>query len=645
MDVAFPLLFRPGRIGTLEVKNRIIMAPMATGFCEPDGGYSQRQIDWYATRARGGAGLIETEACAVETEICSFPTFPANALDSTMKIPRAHELTTAVHDFGAGISAQLSLGQGRCRDQVSLGRPPVSASPVPAFANPNVLCRPLTVDEIRRLTRAFADACERAVCAGFDLIWIHNHGGYLLDQFMSPLWNHRDDEYGGDLDGRMRFPLEIIRAVRDRIGVQFPLGFRMAIDLKLEGARTRAEGLEMCRRLEAAGIDVLSIDQGCTDSTPFVVPPAYFPHGLWLEDVAAVKQVVTIPVITSGNNFRPDFAEDILARGIADFVLMGRPLIADPDLPNKARAGRVAEIRPCTKCNDNCISGLFSLRGVACMVNVAAGKERRYALSRAERCRKVMVVGGGPAGMEAARVAALRGHAVALYEKEAELGGLLRAGARFSFRSELGALIDYFRVSLRDLGVEVSTGVEVTPELVTACEADAVVVAVGAAPRMPAIPGIDDPNVITAVDLTLHDRPTGDVVVVAGGGQVGCDVALHLARLGKHVTIIETEPLAHDANPISRMVLTSMLAEHGVLVVAASIGRLGADGMVCTDSDGRERTLEADTVVIALGAVPRDALVRRLEGEVRELYVVGDCASPGNITRAIHEGFVAGWRI
>jgi 2-enoate reductase len=645
METRFPHLFRPGRIGALEVKNRIFMAPMATGFCESDGRYSQRQIDWYVTRARGGAGLIETEACAVEKEISKWPTFPSNFLDSSLNIPRAHELTTAVHDFGAKISAQLSIGQGRCLDRASSADRPVSASPVPAFADPSVSCRPLTVDEIKRLTRAFADACERAVRAGFDLIWIHNHGGYLLDQFMSPLWNKRNDEYGGSLEGRLRFPLEIIAAARERVGASFPIGFRMAIDLKLAGSRTHAEGLEMCRRLEAAGIDVLSIDQGCTDSTPFVVPPAYFPHGLWLEDVAAVKQAVGIPVITSGNNFRPEFAERIVAEGTADFVLMGRPLIADPELPNKARAGRVAEIRPCTKCNEGCIGGLFALRGVECQVNATAGKERYYAVSQAGRTRTVMVVGAGPAGMEAARVAALRGHTVSLYEKDAELGGLLRAGARFPFRSELGALIDYFRVSLRQLEVELHTGVKVTPELVTTSGADAVVIAVGAAPRMPPVPGIDGDNVITAVDLTLNDKATGHSVIVVGGGLVGCDVALYLAQQGKKVTIVESGALAEDMNPISRMALVPMLSELGVVIAPLAVREITADGLIGAGSDGKDQMIPADNVVVSLGAVPRNTLAARLENEVNELYVVGDCAIPRGITPAIHEGFVAGWRI
>jgi 2-enoate reductase len=559
--------------------------------------------------------------------------------------PRVRADQRSAHDFGAKISAQLSIGQGRCLDRASPSDPPVSASPVPAFADPKVLCRALSIDEIRSLTRSFADACERAFCAGFDLIWIHNHGGYLLDQFMSPLWNRRDDEYGGDLEGRLRFPLELIRAARERVGASVPIGFRMAIDLKLEGARTRAEGLEMCRRLEAAGIDVLSIDQGCTDSTPFVVSPAYFPHGLWLEDVAAVKRAVRIPVITSGNNFRPEFAEKILAAGIADFVLMGRPLIADPELPNKARAGRIAEIRPCTKCTDGCIGGLFALRGVECQVNAAAGRERQYDGVPARREKTVMVVGGGPAGMEAARVAAERGHRVSLYEKELELGALLRTAARFPFRSELAALIDYYRVTLRCLDVELHLGEEVTAETVAACRAQAVVVAVGATPVVPSVPGVRGENVLMAADLAHDGAIAEDMVAVVGGQQTGCDIALYLAQQKKRVTIVEAGPLALDMNPISRMALLPLLQELGVAVAPLSIRELRAGGLIGTNADGEDLKIRADRIIIALGSVPRRELAARIEGGVDELFVVGDCAGPRGITRAIREGFAAGWRI
>jgi NADPH-dependent 2,4-dienoyl-CoA reductase/sulfur reductase-like enzyme len=481
--------------------------------------------------------------------------------------------------------------------------------------------------------------------AGFDMISIHNHGGYLLDQFISPLWNKRNDEYGGDFERRMRFPLELIGAVRDRVGDDFPIGFRLGIDLKLEGARTREEGLEICRRLEAAGVDVLSIDQGCTDTAHVVVPPAYYPYGLWVDDAAAVKQVVNIPVVTSCNTYRPDFAERTLEEGKADFILMGRPLIADPDLPNKAKEGRVEDIRPCTRCNENCIWGLFALTGVACQVNASAGKERYYAITPAKKAKKVMVVGGGPAGMEAARVAALRGHRVTLYEKGSELGGQLRAGSKFPFRSELGDLIDYFRVALGKLGVKVRMGKEVTPQLFAASRPEVVVVATGALPLMPPIPGIKNEKNISVVDLLRGKKRAGDVVVVAGGGLVGCEAALFLAQQGKKVTIIDMLPLAYDLNFFSRMALLPMLFEKGVATANVNIEQFTDDGLMVTDLEGKEQSIKADTIVLALGAESTNKLAEELKDKVRELYVVGDCVSPRKIGEAIHEGFVAGWRI
>jgi hypothetical protein len=494
--------------------------------------------------------------------------------------------------------------------------------------------------EIRSLTRSFAEACERAVCAGFDPIWIHNHGGYLLDQFMSPLWNRRDDEYGGDLEGRLRFPLELIRAARERVGASVPIGC-MAIDLKLAGARTRAEGLEICRRLEAAGIDVLRIDQA-VPTRPSVVLPAYFPHGLWLEDVAAVERAVRIPVITSGNNFRREFAEKILADGIADFALMGRPLIADPELPNKARAGRIAEIRPCTKCNEGCIGGLLALRGVECQVKAAAGRERQYdggpaAGENRDGGRKRP---GGNGGCSRGR--RVRPSRLALREGAGARRTPPCRAARFPFRSELGALIDYYRVTLRRLEIELCLEEEVTAETVAACKAQAVVVAVGPTPVVPSVPGVSGESVLRAADVANRGAIAEDLVVVVGGQQAGCDIALYLAQQRKRVTIVEAGPLALDMNPISPMALLPLLQELGVAVASLSIREFGAGGLIGTDADGRDRTIRADRIIIAPGVSPEGRA--RCEPRKRRRRALRG-RGPRGITHAIREGFTAGCRI
>lgn len=645
----FPNLFQPGHIGKLEVKNHIIMAPMAQMWAEIDGRFSQQQIDYYAARAKGGVGLIITESVFAE-KIISPPFDPlAVYMDSPYHVPRASELVDAVHDYGAKIAMQLSPGPGRNMNGASTERIPISASAVPAFTNPNILCHELTAGEIKKIVEACAKTAQRAVLAGFDMIEIHGHNGYLIDGFMTALWNQRKDEYGRDIQGRMRFPLEIIQAVRAEIGDEIPLSFRYAIEHRFEGGRTLVESQDIARILEAAGVDILHVDIGCHDAFQWVQPPNYLSPNGFPDQAAAIKQVVSIPVITVGGITSPDIAEQILQEKKADFICLGRALIADPEWSNKAFKGRVEDIRPCLRCNEGCIGRAFYLKSMSCSVNPLVGKERYYTITRTEKPRKVMVVGGGPGGMEAARVAALRGHTVTLFEKEKKLGGQLKAASKPHFKSALGNLVNYLSIQMVNLGVNIETGKEVTPDLVQKFQPEVVILATGAHPETPAFPGINNEKVVSATDLLLGKRATGNEVIVIGASSTGCDTALYLSQLGKKVSIIKIRPgseIAQDVNPINRAALLDQLARNRVnFLLDLTIKEFIAEGIIVRDKNGEKKIIKADTIVLALGAKSENRLAEQLKGKVDELIAVGDCVNPRKVGEAIHEGFVAGWRI
>lgn len=643
----FKKLFMPGYIRNLEIPNRVVMAPMGTGFAELDGSFSQRQVDYYAARARGGVGLIIVEGTRVERLIDpSFPKLPFGAADSDSLIASMADLAEAVHDYGAKIAMQLTVGFGRQGSTVRPESPPVSASAVPSFMNPNVLCRSLTAEEIGCLVEASGMAAYRAMIAGFDMVEVHAHAGYLLDQFLSSVWNKRDDEYGGDLGSRMRFALEIIQAIRDRTAPGLPIGFRLSVENGMPGGRDAEESREMARRLEAAGVDVIHADAGCYERFDLITPPIYLGDACLSDMAAAIKEAVNIPVIAVGN-ITPEYGEALLESGKADFIAIGRGLIADPDWANKVRTGRREDVRLCIRCNEYCIGRGFTLKPISCSVNPCAGKERYYQINKAACPKRVLVIGGGPAGMEAARIARLRGHEVTLMEKEDILGGQLLAASAPPFKKELRQLIHWWVRQLSQLDVDVRLNVEVSPQMVALMKPEVVIVATGGRPLIPELPGIEGENIIGVIDYHLGRKPVkGERIAVAGGGLAGCDAALELVQDGKQVTVVEmTNQLASDVNMVNGSSLIRLLVEHGVNILTNhKIREFCNDGLIAEGPSG-EIQVTADTVILALGVQPEDRLAKALKASAAEVYVIGDCLNPAKVGEAIHSGFVAGWRV
>ncbi|MBM4462916.1 MAG: FAD-dependent oxidoreductase [Chloroflexi bacterium] len=633
-------LFETGKIGKMVTKNRIVMAPMGTArIADLDGGFSRRMVDYYVARARGGAGLIITGCSLVNATLePGLGLLSATRVDGLGHLGRLSELCDAVHHHGAKIAVQLSPGIGRVNfAEVQ----PISASAVPYFWDPSVTTRELTMEEIKMLVTAFATAAGIAKAAGADAIEVHGYGGYLLDQFQTALWNKRTDEYGGDLDGRLRFSMEIIGAARAAVGKDFPIIYKFTPAHYIEGGRDIEEGLEIARRLEKAGVDALHTDMGCYEIWYRVMPSMYELPATQAHLSEAVKKVVRIPVIAHGKLGYPEVAERVLQNGQADFVALGRPFLADPEWPRKVKEGRLEDIKPCIGDLDGCLGRTNALKYVSCTVNPATGMEREYAITRSERPRSILVIGGGPGGMEAARVAALRGHEVTLWEKDARLGGKMIPASVPDFKQDIRRLIDYLSTQVKKVGVKIELMKEAKPELVQQLNPEVVIVATGATPLIPGIPGIRGGNVFTAVDLLLGKKEAGERVVVAGGGIVGCETAAYLARQGKKVTVVEmmAQLVPEEMNPISRMGLMNLVNESKVEVLTNALVQEVTKENVTVSLGDSKRELRADSVVLALGFKPESRLRDELEGKVPVLFAIGDCVEPRRMLSAIWEGF------
>ena len=637
-------MFERSQIGTMSLRNRLAMAPMGTnGLTEIDGGYGRRLISFYEARARGGLGMVMTGAAVTNAEIEGGIALLIPRIDTAAYLGRLSELADAMHHHDCKLVLQLTAGFGRVNFLENNPIPPVSASENACFLDPSVTTRPLTKDEIEQLVVSYATSAGMAKVAGVDAISIQGYGGYLIDQFMSSLWNRRDDEYGGDLEGRMRFAMEILGATRAAVG-NLPIIFKFTPDHFIEGGRTLEEGLEIARRLEAAGVDALHVDAGCYEAWNRVIPSMYEKPGSQLELVKAVKDVVTIPVIGHGKLGNPKLAQSVLEEGVADYICLGRPLLADPEWPKKVKAGRGAEIKPCIACNDACIGRGYEMKYLGCTVNPLTGMEHPYEVFPSRAKKKILVVGGGPGGMEAARVAAERGLDVTLWEKGVELGGKLLPAAEPSFKKDIVPLLDYLKHGLERTGVKVELGRDATPDAIEAFGADRVILATGSRFSPPPIPGVDRENVYSSAGF-LSDKPdTGDHVIVIGAGLCGSEVAAELAVVhAKKVTLVE---MAGDVVPEGTNIPTlkgiqALLARGQVDIrVDTKVVEITKEGIVA-EKDGKTEAIAGDAVVMATGYVPDTSLRDAIESRVADCVAIGDSVKVGKILDAIWSGFHA----
>ncbi len=636
------LLCQPFKIGAMELKNRMVMPPMVTRYATADGFVTKRTVNYYEARAKGGIGLIIVEATYVHEK---GPLFPSElGLSDDKFISGMKELTGAVHGYGAKIAIQLVHG-GRMTAISLSGVQPVAPSAIAAPGGDKP--REITVPKIKEIVKAFAAAAVRAKKAGFDGVEIHGAHGYLIDQFISPLSNHRRDAYGGSVENRARLLIEVIKAVKEAAGPDFSVWCRInGKEYGVEDGETLEDAKKVAAMAEAAGAAAIHVSAGGPANPANTTTPVFKPAVI--ADLAAgIKEAVRVPVIAVGR-MTPEAGEKLLEEGKADFIAFGRALFADPELPNKTCAGKLGEIRPCILCM-RCRDDLrhSDTLGIRCTVGAPTGREEQYTFAPAGKPKRVLVVGGGPAGMEAARVAATRGHKVTLWEKESYLGGQMMPAAIAPHKDRAGALTDYFTVELKNLGVNVKLRQEATTEKIKKIAPDALVVATGVNATFPEIPGLKEAHAVMATDVLQGKARAGSRVVIIGGELVACEVAEYLAGKGKKVTMMRRgAEIAANVGLATRIYLMKRLQDEGVTMLTnISYDRATDKGIEITTKTGQKKLIEADTIVIAAGAAPNQTLYHEIMGKVPELYQIGDCVTPRNIAEAIREGYVTGTMI
>ncbi|MFO7645380.1 MAG: FAD-dependent oxidoreductase [Desulfosarcina sp.] len=628
-------LFSPIQIGSMTAKNRLLMSAMSINFGVDENGWVTDQLSAYlAARAEGGAGMILVGGGGVHPTGLELPGLPALWDDGC--IPALRKMVTTVKRYDTCFGVQLMHG-GR----QSYHDHKVAPSPIPAPAVVKGIPTALTVEAIAELVAAFGDAARRCRDAGFDFVEVHGAHGYLINQFLALNSNRRDDQYGGSFENRIRFFLELLADIKAKVGSDFPVGLRINGEDYIEGGWTLTDALRLAPILESKGADYLHVSAGVYGSSQLTIPSMYVAHGCFVDLAEAVKQVVTIPVVGVGRIKSPEMADRILKEGRADVVAMGRALIADPMLPVKAQAGQLSTIRPCIGCCLGCIHAVLALEPGACVVNPDVGRE--YLLQRDETAplsKQVLVVGAGPAGLAAARMAANRGHHVSVIEEKGSVGGLLRLAARPPGRGEIMEIIDFLTSEAERLGVCLRLNTRLDAALLDELNPDVVILASGSQPEMPIIKGLFTTGMdLCTVTEVLEGKITGDRVIILGGGQAGLVTADFLAEKGREVAVLNRKRhFAEEMSSNDRFYLRERLKSERVhLFKQVSVKTFTDTGVVFTTA-GTPRTLEGfDTVVVAEALTSVRDAKQMLDRRKYEVYLIGDAKTPRNLMLAQSE--------
>lgn len=642
-------VFSEKKIGNCVIPNRFAMPAMVTNYCTVDGMITDRYIAYMAERAKGGYGLLITEDYAVEPHGKGYAKIPGLWNDEQIEGNKA--LTEKVHQYGTKIFCQM-YHPGKQATRQSNG----DVTPVAPSAIKDPLCqtqpREITVEEIHQLVKDFGQAARRAKEAGFDGIEIHAGHGYLLAEFISPFINKRNDAYGGCFENRVRILDEVYHEMRENVGYEYPITVRFSANEYVTGGRTEVESYQLAMHLDELKIDGLNVSNGAyaSDATHQVIAPMFTNHGLNVDIAGEIKKMVSCPVLVANRINNPGMIDSIVASGKADFVCVGRGSIADPDMPNKAKEGKFGEINYCLGCLQGCGNSLFGEKGeVDCLVNPRVGLEYKDSLEKVEAPKNVMVIGGGPAGLMAARTAAQRGHSVTLYEASSHLGGAFRSAAYPSGKGELSTTIASYREQCEKLGVKIVMNTPVTEELLAKENADAIIVATGSKPLMPNIKGIDSANVVTAEEVLYGEKeilpgPT----VVCGGGEVGGETAEFIAAISYFpVYILEMQPsILNDMVFQNKAPLMELLAKRNVQIITnAKVSEITDKSVSYVDANGQTVTIPAATVVSAFGYKAYNPLEEIAKKHCANVHTVGSAVKAGNAMTAIREGYEAALKI